>query len=337
MKLSGDGASFPAPLYSKWFKDYAAAHPDVLVDYQSKGSGAGVTDFTNKVTDFGASDAAMTPEEVAKVDAGVVLLPMTAGSIVLAYHLDGVTDLKLSRAAMVGIFSGKITKWSDAAIKKTNPDAKLPDTDIAVQVRSDGSGTSFVFTKHLAAVSEDFKKTVGENKLPAWPDKFTKSKGNEGVAQAIQQNAGSIGYVEYGYAKNQQMTFADIENKAGKMVKATAESAQAALAAIKLPDNLVAWGSDPEGDACYPIASYTWIMVYKTYPDAKKWDALKKVLDYCLTTGQKDADGLGYVPLPADVVAKDQAALATVNAAGGAAPAAPKTDAAPKTSAPSKG
>ena len=201
--LTGAGASFPAPLYNKWFKIYDTVHPDAKIDYQSVGSGAGVKAIIDKTVDFGASDAAMTPEEMAKVDAGVQLLPMTAGSIVLAYNLPGVDNLKLTREAYAGVFLGKIKKWTDKAIADANPGAKLPDRDINVVVRADGSGTTYVFTKHLSAISEDFAKSPGVNKQPNWPV-GTKAKGNEGVAGSIMSTPGSIGYLEYGYVKNQE-------------------------------------------------------------------------------------------------------------------------------------
>jgi phosphate transport system substrate-binding protein len=199
--LQGAGASFPAPLYAKWFKTYNAAHPEAQIDYQSVGSGSGVKAVIDKTVDFGASDAAMTPDEIAKVDLGVQLLPMTAGSIVLAYNLEGVEDLKLTREAYVGIFLGTVKKWNDKLIADANPGAKLPDREINVVVRADGSGTTYVFTKHLSAISEDFAKSPGVNKQPNWPV-GTKAKGNEGVAASIMGTPGSIGYLEYGYVNN---------------------------------------------------------------------------------------------------------------------------------------
>jgi phosphate transport system substrate-binding protein len=314
IKLAGAGATFPQPLYSKWCKDYNAKHPEVQVDYQGIGSGGGVKNFTEKTVDFGASDRAMKDDEIAKVDGGVVLLPMTAGAVVLSYNLDGVTDLKLSREAYTGIFSGAITKWSDPKIAKANTGAKLPDTPITVVVRADGSGTSFVFSKHLCTVNKDLEAKIHVDQMPNWPETFTKSKGNDGVAGSIKTTPGAIGYVEYGYAKTQNMPVATLENKSLKFVAANTDSAKASLAAVQLPDNLIAWVSDPEGDGCYPIVTYTWIMVYKKYPEAKKkeWEALKGVLTYGLTDGQKDSDALGYVPLPDAVVAKAKAALDTV-------------------------
>ena len=310
VKLQGAGASFPAPLYMKWFKTYTTAHPGVQIDYQSVGSGKGVQQVIEKIVDFGASDAAMSPEEMSKVDVGVQLLPMTAGSIVLAYNLEGVDNLKLSRDAYIAIFLGKITKWNDPKIAGANPGVKLPDSNINVVVRSDGSGTSYVFTQHLSAISEEFKKSVGTNKQPNWPA-GTKANKNDGVAAALIQTPGSIGYIEYGYAKlnPSKVKMAELQNKAGKFVPPTNESGQAALAAISLPEDLIAWLPDPEGDQSYPIVTFTWIIAYKKYPDVKKAQTLKDALSYCLTDGQKDAEPLGYIPLPATVVTKVKAAL----------------------------
>ena len=244
MKLQG-GASFPAPLYNKWFKSYHDAHPDVQIDYQSVGSGAGVKAVQDKTVDFGASDAAMTPEEIAKVDVGVQLLPMTAGSVVLAYNLEGVDDLKLSREAYAGIFLGKSPNGMiPASLRPIR--RKLPDGNINVVIRADSSGTSFVFTKHLSAISEEFAKSPGNNKMPNWPA-GTKSKGNEGVSAAIKTTPGSIGYIEYGYAKGIKLKMATLQNKAGKYVEPTIASGQAALAAAKLPEDLDRLGFGSRG------------------------------------------------------------------------------------------
>jgi phosphate transport system substrate-binding protein len=311
VQLSGAGASFPAPLYAKWFKAYNKLHPNVQVDYQSIGSGGGKSNVIENKVDFGASDAAMTKEEMEKVSVGVQLLPMTAGAIVLGYNIEGVDNLKLSREAYVGIFLGKIKKWNAPEIAKTNPDAKLPDSDVNVVVRADGSGTSFVFSQHLSAISEEFKKSPGTNTQPNWPV-GTKASKNDGVAEAIKRTSGSIGYIEYGFAKLNNIKMAALENKAGKFVEATIASGQAALAGATLPDDLIAWVPDPEGDASYPIVTYTWILCYKKYDDANKLAALKDVLTYCLADGQKDSEALGYLPLPEKVAAKVKAALGNI-------------------------
>jgi len=312
VKLQGAGASFPAPLYLKWFKSYSGAHPNVQVDYQSVGSGSGVKSFMDRTVDFAASDAAMKPEEMAKVDGGVQLLPMTAGKIVLAHSLKEVPSLKLPREAYVGIFSGKITKWNDPAIAKENPDAKLPDAPINVIVRADSSGTTFVFTKHLSAISKEFAKDVGVNTMPNWPV-GTKSKGNEGITAALLTTPGSIGYIEYGYAKSQNLPMAVLQNKAGNFVVPTIESAQAALASGELPPDLIAWVSDPEGKDAYPIVTYTWMIFHKKYDNKAKAKALRALIDYGLTDGQKESEALGYVPLPPQVVTKVKAAAETIS------------------------
>jgi len=312
VKLQGAGASFPAPLYLKWFKSYSGAHPNVQVDYQSVGSGSGVKSFMDRTVDFAASDAAMKPEDMAKVDGGVQLLPMTAGKIVLAHSLKDVPNLKLSRDAYVGIFSGKITKWNDPAIAKDNLDVKLPDAPINVIVRADSSGTTFVFTKHLSTISKEFEKDVGVNTMPNWPV-GTKSKGNEGITAALLTTPGSIGYIEYGYAKSQNLPMAVLQNKAGNFVVPTIESAQAALASGELPPDLIAWVSDPEGKDAYPIVTYTWMIFHKKYDNKAKVKALRALIDYGLTDGQKESEALGYVPLPPQVVTKVKAAAETIS------------------------
>jgi phosphate transport system substrate-binding protein len=308
VKLQGAGASFPAPLYLKWFKNYNAAHPNVQVDYQSVGSGSGVKSFMDKTVDFAASDAAMKPEDMAKVDGGVQLLPMTAGAIVLAYNLPDVPNLRLSREDYAGIFLGKITKWNDPRIVKANPGAKLADQPINVIVRADGSGTSFVFSKHLSAISPDFASAVGANTQPNWPV-GTKSKGNEGVTASLLTTPGSIGYVEYGYAHSQNLHMATLENKSGNYVAATTDSSKAALASADLPSDMIVWVSDPPAPDAYPIVTFTWMILYKKYPDKEKLDALKGLVAYGLTDGQKESEALGYVPLPENVASKAKAAV----------------------------
>jgi phosphate transport system substrate-binding protein len=310
--LSGAGATFPAPLYQRWFSDFNKTNPAVTVSYQSVGSGAGVKQFTSGTVDFGASDVAMKDEEIKAVPKGVLMLPMTAGSVVLAYNLpDLKAPLKLSREAYVGIFQGKIKKWNDPAIAKANPGVKLPDTAIKVVHRSDGSGTTAVFTKFLSAVSPDWKSSVGDGKTVNWPT-GTGAKGNEGITAQIQQNQGSIGYVEFGYAKQNGLTFASLENKAKAYVEPSEQSAQATLSAVKLPDNLRAFIVDPEGKDAYPIVTYTWLLAYKTYDSPAKAKALKAVIDYGITDGQKVSSELGYIPLPPDVVTKVKAAADTI-------------------------
>ncbi|MBD2163416.1 phosphate ABC transporter substrate-binding protein PstS [Calothrix membranacea FACHB-236] len=305
ISLTGAGASFPAPLYASWFTDLNKKYPNLQVNYQSVGSGAGVEQFIKGTVDFGASDVAMKDEEIQKVpqDKGVLLLPVTAGGIVLAYNLPDVPELKLPRAVYTDILLGKIKSWDDPQIAKANPGAKLPNQPITVVYRSDGSGTTGVFTKHLSAISPEWKSKVGDGKSVKWPVGVG-GKGNEGVTAQIQQTQGSIGYVEYGYAKQNNIKFATLENKAGNFVAYNDQSAAKTLEAVTLPENLRAFISDPEGADSYPIVSYTWILAYKKYPDAAKSKAMEAMIEYALTDGQKLATELGYVPLPQNVVTK---------------------------------
>lgn len=304
MRITGSGASFPFPLYTTWFKAYNKQNPNVLIDYQAKGSGAGIKDFINHTVDFAASDAAMSDEEIAKVKEGVVLLPMTAGMVVVAYNVPGVKNLKLSREVYPDIFLGKITKWNDPKIAKANPDVKLPDQDITVVRRADSSGTTYVFTKHLSAISEEWNKGPGTGKTVNWPDsdKMVASPKNDGVTATIKQTPGAIGYIEYTYAMMAKVPMALLENKAGKFVAPTAESGAAALANAKMPEDLRVWLPDPEGDKSYPIATYTWMLFYKKYKDPKMAEALRSMVKWCLTEGQKISPKLGYIPLPENVV-----------------------------------
>ncbi|BAQ61343.1 phosphate ABC transporter [Geminocystis sp. NIES-3708] len=305
--LTGAGASFPAPLYQNWFVALNQKVPKLQVNYQSVGSGAGVEQFTAGTVDFGASDTAMKDDEIAKVSKGVLMLPVTAGSIVFAYNLPGVEGLKLSRQTYVDIALGKITKWNDPKIVADNPDLTLPDKPIIFIHRSDGSGTTGVLTKHLSAISEDWKTKVGEGKTVQWGPNggtFLGGKGNEGVTATIMQNEGAIGYVEYGYAKNNKLAMAAIQNKAGQFIPPTDEAASETLANVELPENLRAFITDPEGETSYPIVTYTWILAFPKYDDPNKAIAMEAMIQYALTEGQKVAPALGYVPLPFTVVQK---------------------------------
>jgi phosphate transport system substrate-binding protein len=331
-KLNGSGASFPFPIYSAWFKQFSQDKQvkkefnstGARVDYQAKGSGAGIKDLQEGAVDFAGSDAAMDDEEIAiakeKQGKDVVLLPMTAGEVVLAYNVEGVDELKLPRDVYPEIFAGKITKWNDPKIAGANPGVDLPDEKITVVVRSDSSGTSFVFTGHLSEISADFKDSVGQGKSPNWPnqDNFIKAPKNDGVMAQIKQNPGTIGYVEYGFAKlTGHDQVAMVENKAGKFVAPGPESGAAALASAEFPDatlpggapDLRAWIYDPAGDDSYPIASMTWLLLYSDYDD-EKLAVVKDLVKYMLSdAAQGQADSLGYIPLPAAVIEKNMEAL----------------------------
>jgi phosphate transport system substrate-binding protein len=301
--LQGTGATFPAPLYQKWFQEYSKLHPDVQINYQALGSGAGIKQFQQGLVDFGASDAAMTDDEMKQIkDGGVILLPMTAGSIVLAYNLPGgPAQVKLSRDAYVGMFLGKITTWNDPAIVKSNPGVTLPDTKVTIVTRSDGSGTTFVFTSHLSAISDAWKAGPGAGKSVNFPVGVA-GKGNPGVTALIKQTPGAIGYVEYGYAKQTGMPMASLENKSGKFVTVSLDSERAALSSVTLPADLRAWITDPTAPDAYPIVTYTWILAHKKYSDPQIAKTLKSVLNYGLTQGQSFSLDLGYIPLPPGVV-----------------------------------
>jgi len=307
--LQGTGATFPAPFYQRWFAGYHNLHPEVQINYQALGSGAGVKQFTDKLVDFGASDAAMTDDEIKQVQGGVVMLPMTAGSVVLGYNLPGFTgDLRLSREAYAAIFLGKITAWNDPKIAAANPGVTLPATKITPVERSDGSGTTFVFTNHLSAISNEWKTGPGTGKSINWPVGVS-GKGNAGVTALLKQTPGAIGYVEYGYAKETKLPMALLENKSGKYVKVDLPSEQAALAGVEMPADLRAWLPDPGGADAYPIVTYTWLLCYKTYAKAEVANALKAVIRYGLTDAQKFSSDLGYIPLPENVVAAVTKAL----------------------------
>jgi phosphate transport system substrate-binding protein len=311
IRLQGSGASFPFPIYSKWFKAYSGAHQNVEIDYQSTGSGSGVKSFIDKTVDFGASDKAMTAAEIKRAGGNVQLLPLTAGNIVLIYNVPGVKSLKLTREAYTGIFLGTIKKWNDAAIAKANPEAKLPDSTINVVVRADSSGTTFVFTQHLSKISKAFAAKPGKNDMPAW-SVGTRSKGNEGVTASVQTTPNSIGYVEYGYALIQKIPMAQLENKSGRYIGASTASGQAAIASATLPANLIAWVPDPPVKDAYPIVTFTWLLCYKHNPDPRKAEVLRNLALYVLTDGQKESEALGYLPLPAAVAVKVRAAVRNI-------------------------
>ncbi|MFZ5891122.1 MAG: phosphate ABC transporter substrate-binding protein PstS [Myxococcota bacterium] len=311
--LQGSGASFPAPVYSRWFREFSNKNPNIRVNYQATGSGAGIKAFIAGQTDFGASDAAMTDEEIQQAQGNVVLLPMTAGHIVLAYNLEGVKGLKLSREAYAGIFLGEIKKWNDPKIAKANPGVKLPAQDITPVNRSDGSGTTFVFTQHLSAISEKWKSGPGTGKSVNFPAKNAVGGAkNDGVAALIQRTPGAIGYIEYVFAATSNQPTAELENKAGKFVAPELKAATASLAAIELPADMRAWAPDPAGDEAYPIVTYTWILAKKKYEDKAKSAAVKTLLKWCLSEGQTLSESLHYIPLPQPVASKVTLAVDTI-------------------------
>lgn len=315
VRLIGSGASFPFPIYSAWFKAFGKTSNGLTVDYQAKGSGAGVQDLINRTVDFAATDSGMSDDQMKKVPGGVQLLPMTAGEVVLAYNVPGVANLRLPRDVYPAIFLGKITKWNDPKIVAANPGAKMPDLQITVVRRADSSGTTFVFTNHLAAINDEWKKGPGIGNTVNWPasDKIVASPKNDGVTATIKQTKGSIGYIEYSYAKLAKVESAALQNRAGQYVAAGGDGGEQALAAAKLPPDMRLWLSDPEGPKAYPITTFTWMAFYKKYDDPKKAAAVKKLIEYCLAEGQKISHKMGYLPLPESVIGEVRKAAANIN------------------------
>jgi phosphate transport system substrate-binding protein len=317
--LQGAGATFPSPLYKQWFAAYQQAHPQTVITYDSVGSGEGIRRFIGRNVsdedrvDFGASDAALQENEISQVPDGVVMLPVTAGGVALAYNLPGAPpDLKLSRRAYAGIFLGEIKSWNDPLIAAANPGVKLPKLTIVTVVRRDASGTTFAFTKHLDAISEKWRSQYGPSTLIDWPGNAMRAKGNEGVAGLLQHSVGGLGYVGYEFAHQYGLQTALLENREGKFVQPNEENLRAALASAQMPENLRVYVPDPSGPDAYPIATFTWILLRKNYGDAAKAQAIRSLFAWSLGDGQQYAVNLGYVPLPPEVVDKARAALQTV-------------------------
>ena len=309
--IHGAGATFPAPLYKKWIEEYQKRRPEVMVSYDAVGSGEGVKEFMAGRVEFGASDAAMSDAQIAEVARGVQLVPAVAGSIVLAYNLEGLGgDLRLTREVYVDIFLGKIKSWDDLRIKRINPELNLPKSDIALVVRQDGSGTTFAFTNHLSAISDEWRdRGPGVGALIDWPGNAMAARGNEGVAGRIKLSWGSIGYVEYGMARRAGLSMAWLENKAGQFIEPHGGSGLATLLNTTLPENLRVFFPDPDGQESYPIVTYSWLLLYKQYDDAQKLGALKPFVRWCLSTGQEFNESLGFVRLPPQIIARAMEAL----------------------------
>ena len=318
--LTGAGATFPYPLYSKWFSEYAN-NKSIKINYQSIGSGGGIRQLSEETVDFGASDSPMSDEELGKAKGGPVLhIPTVLGAVVVTYNLPGVTTpIKLTPQVIADIFLGKITKWNDSRLASLNPGVTLPTTDILVVHRSEGSGTTYVFTDYLTAAAPAWKAGPGKGKEVKWPVGLG-AKGNEAVAGQVKQTPGSIGYVELAYANQNNMPVAAIRNKAGQFIAASvpAVTAAAAAAAKALPANTDFRVSivDAAGADSYPISSFTWILVYQKQKDAVKGKKLVDFLDWALTDGEKDAAALDYAPLPGDMASNVRARLKTIDLTG---------------------
>ncbi|EKP95467.1 phosphate ABC transporter substrate-binding protein PstS [Thermaerobacter subterraneus] len=316
--LNGAGATFPYPLYSKWFDEYHKLRPDVQINYQSIGSGGGKQQITAKTVDFGASDGPMSDEELAKVQGELMHIPTVMGAVVLTYNLPGVeSGLKLTPEAIAGIYLGKIKKWNDPAIASVNPGVNLPDADIVVVHRSDGSGTTNIFTEYLSAVSSEWKSQVGAGTSVDWPTGIG-AKGNEGVATQVQKLKNSIGYVELAYAIENNMPYALVKNKAGNFVEPSIDTvtAAAAGAAANMPEDFRIFIVDQPGENAYPISGFTWLLVYKDQTDCTKGKALVEFLQWALTEGESYAADLLYAPLPDNVKQMALDAVKTITCNG---------------------
>jgi phosphate transport system substrate-binding protein len=315
--INGAGATFPAPIYQKWFDEFHKAHPAVQINYQSIGSGGGIQQLTQGTVDFGASDKPMSDEEIKKITKYHVLhFPTVLGGVVPTYNIEGVgadKQLKFTPETLAGIFLGTIAKWNDAQIKKDNPGVNLPNQDITVVHRSDGSGTTFVWVDYLSKVSPAWKSKVGAGTSVSWP-KGLGGKGNEGVSGLVKQNPNSIGYVELIFAKQNNMSYGLVKNSSGTFVKADFNTVTeaAAGAATSMPDDFRVSITNAPGKNAYPISSFTWLLMPDKIENATKRNALKEFLTWMLGAGQNFAQGLSYAPLPASVVAKEQKQIAKI-------------------------
>ncbi|HZT29627.1 MAG TPA: phosphate ABC transporter substrate-binding protein PstS [Bryobacteraceae bacterium] len=313
--INAAGATFPFPIYSKWFEEFPKQEPDVQINYQSIGSGGGIRQLAEGTVDFGASDMPMTDEQISRMKVKPLHFPTVLGGVVPTYNIPGVSqDLKFTPDALAGIFLGKISKWDDPALKSSNPGVALPSAAIIVVHRSDGSGTTFVFTDYLSKVSPAWKQSVGANTSVKWPAGIG-AKGNEGVAGYVKQTPNSIGYVELIYAIQNHMGYGSVRNAAGNFVKADLESVTeaAAGAAKSMPDDFRVSITNAPGKRAYPISTFTWLLVPSKIDDPAKKKAITGLLRWMLLGGQKFAGPLGYAPLPKEVVAKEQKAIALVN------------------------
>jgi phosphate transport system substrate-binding protein len=312
--INGAGATFPYPIYSKWFDVYAKQEPNVRFNYQSIGSGGGIRMLSNRTVDIGASDAPMTDEQLKAAPGHILHFPSVLGAVVIAYNLPGFNGtLKLDGPTIADIFMGKITKWNDPKIAALNAGANIPATDIVVAHRSDGSGTSYIFTDYLSKVSPAWASGVGKSTAVRWPVGLG-GKGNEGVTALVQQTPGAIGYIELIYALSNHIPFADLKNHDGKWVKASLEgvTAAAAGAVANMPSDFRVSITDAAGATAYPISSFTYLLIYQQQSKRDVGDQVKRFLDWALHTGQQYAPPLNYAPLPAEVVALEVKQLATI-------------------------
>ena len=312
--LNGAGATFPYPIYSKWFSEYNKLHPDVQINYQSIGSGGGIRQVLNGTVDFGASDGPMSDEQLGQSKTKILHIPTVMGAVVPAYNVPGVSgEVKFTPEALAGIFLGKITNWNDPALAKVNPGVNFPNTPIIVIYRSDGSGTTFIFTDYLSKISKDWANTVGKGTSVKWPGGMG-GKGNEGVAGQVRQLTGSIGYVELIYAVQNKITYGSVRNASGNFVAASLDGVTEAAATAKtMPADFRVSITNAPGKTAYPISSFTWLLIPTPAKDPKKGKIIADFLDWMVTDGQKMTSQLSYAPLPDSVVEKVKAAIKQVH------------------------
>ena len=318
VQLQGAGATFPNPLYQKWLSEYSKLHPNVRIDYQSIGSGGGIKQIQAQTVDFGATDAPMKDEDLKAAPGELIHIPTVLGAVVLTYNLAGVAQkLRFSPDVIADIFLGKITKWNDARIKADNPDVNLPANDLVVVHRSDGSGTSAVFTDYLSKVSAEWKTKVGSGTSPNWPVGVG-GKGNEGVTGQVKNTPNTIGYVELAYAAKNNLPVALIKNKSGQFMEPSLDAVTAAAAesVAQTPDDLRVSITDSVGASAYPISSYTYILAYKNQQNAAKGKALVDFLWWGIHEGEQFAKDLDYAPLPAEIVKRAEVKINSITSGG---------------------
>jgi phosphate transport system substrate-binding protein len=300
-KLTGAGATFPYPIYSKWFSEYSAAHPGVQINYQSIGSGGGIRQMTAGLVDFGATDAPATDEQLAPSKTKLIHIPTVLGAVVPIFNVPGVNNIKFSPEVLADIYLNKITMWNDARIKRDNPGVNLPNLKIIVVHRADGSGTTYIFTDYLSKVSPEWASGPGRGASPSWPTGVA-GKGNEGVAGYVRQLSGSVGYVELIYALQNKISYGEVRNASGNYVRASIEGVTAAAASVKqLPADYRVSITNAPGKEAYPISSFTWVLVPLKSADPAKGKVLKDLLSWIVNYGEREASGLSYAPLPKNV------------------------------------
>ena len=311
LTINGAGATFPYPLYSKWFDSYAKVDGSVRFNYQSIGSGGGQKQILDETVDFGATDGPMTDETLAKAPGKLLHIPTVAGAVAITYNVPGLKELRLDGETLAGIYLGKITRWNDPAIAAINPGLALPSTQIAVVHRSDGSGSSLVFTEYLSSVCAEWKQRVGRNASVKWPVGLG-AKGNEGVAGQVKQIRGAIGYVELIYTQQTQMAVAALKNKAGEFVLPTVAGMTNALQEAQVPDDFRFSTVNLAGPGSYPLTAVTWLLVYEKQKDPAKGQKLVQFLSWMLVDGEKSARELSYAPLPSALIERVRARVATI-------------------------